>query len=85
MGLGLGLAWLFRRLRKPQPGQAADPAEELKQKLEESRAGESERPGAESEAEPEPATPLDERRRAVHDRARASIDDMHGRGIPPQA
>jgi hypothetical protein len=85
IGLGVGVAWLFRRLRKPQPAPAADPAEELKQKLEESRAAESERPGKEPAAKPEPAAPLDERRRAVHDRARASIDDMHGRGTPPEA
>jgi hypothetical protein len=81
IGLGLGLAWLFRRLRKPQPAPAAHPAEELKQKLEESRAAASEP----SDEEPEPTASLDERRRAVHDRARASIDDMHGRGTPPQA
>jgi hypothetical protein len=80
----MGFAWLFRRLRKPQPAPAPDPAEELKQKLAESRSVEPERPGEEPEPEPEPAAPLDERRRAVHDRARASIDEMRGRGAPPE-
>jgi hypothetical protein len=80
----MGLAWLFRRRRKaaatpPQP----DPAEELKQKLAESRTGEPEAPA--ERAEPEPSAPLDERRRAVHDRARASIDEMRDRGTPPEA
>jgi hypothetical protein len=81
-GLGLAAAAAvvlarFRR-RKPPPPQppGPDPAAELKQKLAESR-------GDESPAGPEPASgeagdTLDERRRAVHDRARAAIDDMLG-------
>jgi hypothetical protein len=81
IGLGTGLAWLLRRLLKPQPAPVADPAEKLKQRLEESRATESEPSGGERE----PPASLDERRRAVHDRARASIDDMHGHGTPPEA
>ena len=68
----MGLAWLFRRRKKPAPAPA-DPAEELKRKLEESR----EAPAAEPEAEPAGGS-LDERRRAVHDRARAAIDEMRG-------
>jgi hypothetical protein len=74
----MGLAWLFRWRRKPAPVAVpdADPAEELKRKLEESRA---EEPAAPAEPEPEaPAAPVDERRRAVHDRARAAIEDMRG-------
>jgi hypothetical protein len=52
----------------------ADPAEELKQKLAETRTDE-----APPEPEPdEQEAPLDERRRAVHDRARATMDDMLG-------
>jgi hypothetical protein len=84
VGLVVGFAWLFRRLRKPQPVLAADPAVELKQRLAESRAAEHDRPGKEPEPEPEPAAPLSERRRAVHERARASIDEMRGRGTPPE-
>ena len=70
---GHGVRWLFWRwrLRRRRPAPAApDPAEELKRKLAESRSAE---PPPEPEAEPvePPEPPLDERRRAVHDRARA--------------
>ena len=70
-------AWLFRRRRRPQPvAPAADPAEELKQKLAESRVAE---PEPEIAPEPEAAAkPLDERRQAIHDRAQAAIDQMRG-------
>jgi len=70
----MGLAWLLRWRRKPAAAPGTDPAEELKRKLAESRE-------AEPEAEPEPeapAAPLEDRRRAVHERARAAIDRMHG-------
>ncbi len=71
----------FRR-RKHAPPPAADPAEELKQKLAETRTDEAP-PAVDSEPEsqPEPeeqTAPLDERRRAVHDRARVAMDDMLG-------
>jgi hypothetical protein len=68
----MGFAWLFGRRKKKEP--AADPAEELKRKLEESRS-------AEPEAEPpveQPQRPLDERRDEVHRRGRESIDRMRG-------
>jgi hypothetical protein len=70
----MGFAWLFGRRKKKEP--AADPAEELKRKLEESRS-------AEPEAEPappveQPPRPLDERRDEVHRRGRESIDRMRG-------
>jgi hypothetical protein len=83
VGLATVFAWFFRRRRKPQPvPPQPDPAGELKQKLAESRAEEAAAP-PEPEAEPEPAQPagIDERRREVHDRARASIDQM--RDPPP--
>ena len=47
----------------------ADPAAELKAKLAESRAEEAE---AGEEADP------DARRRAVHERGRAAVDEMRG-------
>jgi hypothetical protein len=76
----MGLAWLFRRRRaKPAAPPAPDPAEELKQKLAESRS--EEQPARADEPEPPPAE-LDERRREVHERARASIEQM--RGQPPE-
>jgi len=82
LGLTAGAFVVFRRFRRRKPeAAAADPAEELKQRLAESRAG---APAAASEPEPEqPAAPLDERRRAVHDKARTAIDDMlGGEGLP---
>jgi hypothetical protein len=76
----MGLAWLFRRRRaKPVAAPAPDPAEELKRKLAESRS--EEEPVREPEPEP-PAAELDDRRREVHERARASIEQM--RGQPPE-
>ena len=76
-GLGLAAAAavvLGRFRRRKQAPPAADPAEELKQKLAETRTDE-----APPEPEPEEQeAPLDERRRGVHDRARATIDDMLG-------
>ena len=54
---------------------AADPAEELKQKLAETR---TRRGAAGAGARGAREAPLDERRREVHDRARAAIDDMLG-------
>ena len=65
--------WRFRR-RRPEPAPAVDPADELKRKLAETRV---EEPAAESEPE-ELSESLAERRRAVHDKARAAIDDMLG-------
>ena len=76
-GLGLAAAAavvLGRFRRRKQAPPTADPAEELKQKLAETRTDE-----APPEPEPEEQeAPLDERRRGVHDRARAAMDDMLG-------
>jgi hypothetical protein len=76
------LAALWRRVRRtPEPpGEAEDPrAEELRQKLEESRAVVEEQ----HEEAASPETPVDEadvsvegRRSAVHERARAAADEM---------
>jgi hypothetical protein len=82
IGLAMGLAWLFRRRRHAAPApaaSAADPADELKQKLAESR-GFAEEPVP---APPEPS--LDERRHDVHERARASIERMRETDQPPPA
>ena len=81
VGLATVFAWFFRRRRKPKPQPAPpqpDPADELKQKLAESRTEEAAPP-----PEPEAAQPagIDERRRAVHARAQAAIDQM--REPPP--
>jgi hypothetical protein len=71
-------AWLFKRRRKAEPLERADPAAELKRRLAESRAAE---PEPERAPEPEPEAPkqsLDDRRRAIQERAQAAIDQMRG-------
>jgi hypothetical protein len=104
----LGLAWLWRHLRKEHGGQqpsldaGLDPAEELRAKLAEAREAaddrddydaaegqpvdEVERPphaAAEPvpEAEPdEPTLSLDERRRAIHEKAQQALGEMNRPG-----
>lgn len=74
----LGIAALWRLLRRRRGRSAApveapsadDPAEALRTKLAETREEEPE-----PEPSPEPAS-LEERRRAVHDAGRATIDEM---------
>jgi hypothetical protein len=81
LGCAVGVAWILRRLRRSVPEPAApDPAEELRRKLEASRADEPVPPPAEPEP---PEAGLDERRRAVHDRGRAAIDAMRVRPDDP--
>ena len=77
---------LFRLVRRErEPRYEPDPrAEELRQKLAESRAMVTEREEFEAaeltidHAEPAPEDP-DTRRRAVHDAARATLDQMQKR------
>jgi len=69
---GFGLAaWLRWRGGKP-PEPELSPADELRARLSEARAAQEE-PAV--EAEPEPADPQ-ERRRAVHERARQQLDEL---------
>ncbi len=104
----LGLAWLWRHLRKehagqqPRPNAGPDPAEELRAKLAQAREAaddrdefdaaegqpvdEVERPPhvaaeVEQEAEPEqPSQSLDERRRAIHEKAQQALGEMNRPG-----
>ncbi len=83
--LGLGALWRRRRRRGKQDelpvAAEPDPAEELRAKLAENKA---ETPEEETSPAEEPVaaegngSPMDPevRRRAVHERARASIDDL---------
>jgi hypothetical protein len=73
-GLVALAAYLLRRrpVRAVGVQPDVDPAEELRRKLDETRAR------AEPEPEPELSDDLDARRREVHDRARASADEMRG-------
>ena len=106
----LGLAWLWRHLRKehagqqPRPDAGPDPAEELRAKLAQAREAADDRddydaaegqpvdeverlPQAAAEAVPEaepdePTLTLDERRRAIHEKAQQALGEMNrpGRG-----
>lgn len=76
-GLAAFAAYVLRRRPLVEPyaegrleGLVEDPADELRRKLDEARS---------REAEPAELTDdLEARRRAVHDRARASADEMRG-------
>jgi hypothetical protein len=73
---GMAAYRLFKRIPHPAPVTTEpDPADELRAKIAESKAQEPEPPAA--EPEPEASDP-DARRRAVHERGRAAIDEMHG-------
>lgn len=84
----LGLAGAYRALRhRPEPaaapvGEGPDPrAEELRQRLEEAKPIVEEREQERFESGEQPLDEADPeaRRREVHDRARAAIDEMRGR------
>jgi hypothetical protein len=78
--LGVAGAAVVRALRrKPAPAPAPDPrAEELRRKLEESRAVVDEREEFESAETPVDQVEVDDRRRAVHERGRAAAEQMRG-------
>jgi hypothetical protein len=69
-----------RHREQPAP-VAADPAEELRVKLAQVR--EAEVQPSEPEPQPEAEAPIDAdaRRRAVHEKARTALDEMHGEGV----
>jgi hypothetical protein len=87
---------LYRRIRRlPEPAPAEDPrADELRRRLDESRTVAEEQHEQEASAEvpvdavaePEPdpgSGKVEDRRRAVHERARAAADEMRG-AEPPE-
>jgi hypothetical protein len=78
--IGVAGAAVVRALRrKPAPLPAPDPrAEELRQKLEESRTVVDEREEFESAETPVDQAEVDDRRREVHERGRAAADQMRG-------
>ncbi len=80
------LGFLRRRRQPPAPTTDADPrADELRRKLEESRSIVQEREEFEvgetpvDQAEPVPADPA-QRRREVHEEARATVEQMREAG-----
>ena len=78
--LGVAGAAVVRALRREAaPASAPDPrAEELRQKLEESRTVVDEREEFESAETPVDEAEVDDRRRAVHERGRAAAEQMRG-------
>jgi hypothetical protein len=81
--VSLGIAAIVRRLRRRRQGEEIltprgedDPADQLRQKLAESRS----EPEAEGLTEPpvSPGASVEERRASVHDEGRAALDDMRG-------
>jgi hypothetical protein len=84
IGGALGLAWLWRRLhrRAETPAEAQpDPAEELRARLDEARATADDRDefdAAEGQPLDEVGQPqsLEERRRAIHEKAEQALDEM---------
>ncbi|HET7854948.1 MAG TPA: hypothetical protein VFL41_00675 [Gaiellaceae bacterium] len=83
-GMALGLAALWRSVRRePRPEPVADPrADELRARLDESRAVVEDREefeAAETTVDAAEAVPAPEdRRRAVHAEGRAAVDKMRG-------
>lgn len=107
LGGAFGLAWLWRFLRRaqaspqPAPEDTADPAAELRARLQDARETADDRdefdaaegqpvdeverpPVVELEAEPEEAAEthlsLDERRRAIHEKAQQALGEMNRPG-----
>jgi hypothetical protein len=91
VGGALGLAALWRLLRqeqeagRPAPTSEPDPAAELRAKLDEARDAAADRddfdaaegqPLDEVERAPEPSGSLEERRRAIHEKAQQALGEM---------
>ena len=83
-GVALGVAAVWRTVRrKPRPASESDPrADELRARLDESRAVVDDREefeGAETTVDAvEPVPEPGERRRSVHAEGRAAVDRMRG-------
>lgn len=74
-GLAVAYVVLRRARRRPPEPPGPDPAAELRRKLEESRSvAEREAPAAQTEAAE--ADDLEQRRRQVHERGRAAVEEM---------
>ena len=77
-GIAVAGGALYRKLRRRKPPSEPDPASELRQKLDESRAITQERDEFEAGEVPvDQAEPgVGERRREVHEQAKATIEEM---------
>jgi hypothetical protein len=89
LGGAFGLAWLWRRLRpqpqhRPQPVEA-DPAAELRSRLEQAREAADDRDefdAAEGQPVDEVGEPrsIEERRQAIHEKAQQALGEMREPG-----
>jgi hypothetical protein len=76
--MGAAAAWQVNRRRKqpaPAPAPGPDPAQELRARLDESRAVPADQPPPSGPPAAEPVDPAD-RRASVHEEARARIDGL---------
>jgi hypothetical protein len=73
----VGAFSVWRWLRR-KPAKAADPADALRAKLEESRTLVDERAAFEEGETPVDEADPDARRRSVHEQARARLDELRG-------
>ncbi len=85
LGGALGLAALWRFLRRSPSPQTTevDPAEELRVRLEQAREAADDRDEFDaSEGQPvdevEQPLSIEERRRAIHEKAQQALGEMHG-------
>jgi transposase-like protein len=81
VALGIRALWRWWRRRNaaPEPARSttaatADPADDLRRKLAESREDEV------VEAQSTPTVPVEDRRADVHEQARAAVDEMKSAG-----
>ncbi len=78
-GIALLRTWLRRRGVREAPRPAPDArAEELRRRLEDSRTLADDQEAFASGETPVDAESVEERRRDVHERGRATIDDLRG-------
>jgi hypothetical protein len=76
--IGVAAAAAYRSLRRRSPAAKDPRAEDLRRKLDESRAVVDEREEFESAETPVDEVEVDDRRRAVHERGRAAAEQMRG-------
>ena len=77
--MGAFAAWRWLRAKaRPAPAREPDPAEALRARLEESRALVDERETFEEGETPVDQADPEARRRAVHEQARARLDELRG-------
>jgi len=76
-------AWFRHRRKQEAPAEVDPRADELRRRLDESRALAAE-PGADDFTSGETPVDADDRRQDVHARGRSAIDEMRGEDVAPQ-